>query len=89
MDDMKLKAKEAVLQQIMDLMDEREVGGMKSKSPKFAKVEIESSDPMLAEKLKDKMMDVNAEEMPEETADLPAEDDEDLERLKEMYARLK
>lgn len=103
MEDMNKKAKEAVLKQIMDLMDERELGGLKSKSPKFAKVEIETEDPMMAEKLKNRLLGTEEDsEMPTEETEEPTQevehseehsedgmDDEDLRRLKEMYSSLK
>lgn len=54
MDSSKIKSK--VLQEIMDLMDGNVVEGLKSKSPKFAKVDIQSDDPTMANKLKDKLM---------------------------------
>lgn len=100
--DIKSKAKEEVLQRIIDAMDERMVGGLKSKSPKFMKVE--TNDPELAENvvqsaLKAKMEDgehirpeMDEDHSPDMEPDVPASsesDDEDLERLKEMYARLK
>jgi hypothetical protein len=117
MKDIASQAKEKVLQQIMDLMDERELGSMKGRSPKFAKVDIQSDDPALAEKLKTKMMssdedmneDPSKEMSPEDIKEDKAEgedpfaekdssmmgkdhadmSDDDLERLKELYAKLK
>lgn len=101
--------KEKILQDIMDLMDEREMGSMKSKSPKFMKLEVETSDPKLTDDLKIKMLETADKSEPQEDekpdeesldhndrmddklSELPSNDmeDEDLERLKEMYARLK
>lgn len=104
--DIHSKAKEAVLQELMDMMDSRMTDSLKGKSPKFgmAKVSIDSTDPKLADELKDKLTgDDEASEDPAEKlkealmADHgpmddskdPNEDDEDLERLKELYAQLK
>lgn len=44
-----LKMKEKILDEIMSLMDEKEVDGLKKKSPKFMKVEIEAASPMKKE----------------------------------------
>lgn len=100
--DMNQKVKSKVLQQIMDMMDERGVSDLKSKSPKFAKVDIQSDDPELAENLKDKLVDGIEEEavvdekfpnkaMPEmeETPEEEPESDEDMKRLLDMYQQLK
>ena len=108
-----MKAKQKVLQELMDMMDSKQLDGMKSKSPKFAKVDIQSDDPMLADKLKDKLMDAadESEDMSEDPKDEMSDkdikedtsegedpfteddsspmDDDDLQRLKELYARLK
>lgn len=54
--DINTKAKQKVLEQIMQMMDERENSFLKSKSPKFAKVDIQTDDPKLAESLKDKLV---------------------------------
>lgn len=45
MDDINTKVKQKVLEQIMQMMDERENGFLKSKSPKFAKVEVATLNP--------------------------------------------
>ena len=97
MEDLKQKAKMSVLQELIKMMDEKESENLKSLSPKFAKVDIQSDDPALADKLKDKLtsgMHEDAEEIPEhEVSESKSfesqEDDEDLEKLKEMYSRLK
>lgn len=86
----------------MQMMDERENGFLKSKSPKFAKVDIQSDDPELANKLKDKLVDGMTEDEPvdEMSLDKPSfdeptlksktpEEDEDLARLLEMYEKIK
>ena len=90
--DMKQKVKQDVLQQIIDMMDEKESGLLKSKSPKFAKVDIQSDDPALADSLKDKLVegieDEHSEEMAMPGFEKPEEDDEDMEKLMEMYSKL-
>lgn len=101
--DMKLKVKKELLQDLIDRMKELEVDGLKSKSPKFAKVDIASNDPELAEEIKEKVMDKAAEESDVEPAEgveeeaveeIPEkeedeEDDEDMDRLMELYRKLK
>ena len=59
---MNLKAKENVLDKLIEMMDERMIGDLKSKSPKFAKVDIQSDDPELANSLKDKLVEGIAED---------------------------
>lgn len=54
--DINTKVKSRVLQQLIDMMDEKMIGDLKSKSPKFAKVDIQSDDPKLAETLKDNLI---------------------------------
>lgn len=97
--------KEKVLQEIMQAMDERSVNELKSKSPKFAKVDIKSNDPSLADSLKDKLMG-ESDLLDEEKNELPKEmnkelmdpslenketpeSDDDIKRLLEMYKNLK
>ena len=103
--DMKQMAKEKVLQQLIDMMDEKMTGDLKGKSPKFAKVDIQSDDPKLADELKDKLtgdMDDQEEksETPEEMLkekmdpsmedkEQSPEDDSDMERLLDMYRKIK
>lgn len=57
-----IKAK--VLEDLINHMDERMVGNLKSKSPKFgmAKVDIQATDPKLADSLKDKLMGENPQD---------------------------
>ena len=97
--------KSKVLQQLMDAMDERMIGDLKSKSPKFAKVDIQSDDPKLADELKNKLMGEGSEEEPPESpgealkekmhpemeAKEPQgeEQDPDLDKLLELYKSLK
>lgn len=90
-------AKEKVLDQLIKAMEEKMLGDLKGKSPKFAKIKIESDDPMLANTLKDKIMEGIEEgpmlEAPEEVMGEPEmemeEEGDDLERLKELYHRIK
>jgi hypothetical protein len=98
--DISTKAKQAVLEQLIKLMDGKELDTLKSKSPKLgmAKVDIQSTDPKLADELKSKLV---GEGTPQEEASESPEDelkekmtgesdgDDDLERLKELYAHLK
>lgn len=84
--DMNESAKQKVLQQLIDMMDAKGVDGLKSKSPKFMKVE--TNDPEMAQ---DVVEEVTGSEMPlpmEEEASEPKED-MDMERLMEMYKQLK
>ena len=95
--DMNQKAKTTVLQKLIDMMDEKMTGDLKEKSPKFAKVDIQSDDPELATTLKNKLMDSVQEEEPslnkfpetESPADEKEEEPDDMERLLEMYKQLK
>lgn len=70
--------KNEILQQVIDMMEQKMTDDLKGKSPKFMKVE--TNDPDMAEKVIEGAM--------EETPDSP-EEDEDLVRLKEQYAKLK
>lgn len=109
------KIKSDVLQELIDLMESKEVEGLKSHSPKFAKIEIEANEipeePLddRSEELEnmkrikefkgdvqDKHMDMAdpmgkfKDPFKQSHMDLPKEDeDEDLERLKELYSKLK
>ena len=93
--DMHSKAKNKVLEELISMMEERELGELKGKSPKFAKVDIESDDPELMDEIKDKLMgekeepSFSNEESEEIESEDESEDDEDLERLKELYSKLK
>lgn len=80
-------AKQKVLQQLIDMMDEKGVEGLKSKSPKFMKVE--TNDPEMA---KDVVKEVTENAIPTEEPEMPTEEpkeDEDMKRLMEMYKQLK
>ena len=90
MEDFKQKAKQSVLQQIMDLMDEKENGFLKSKSPKFAKVEVAAQNPEDLEMELDEAKDML--EMKEESEAMPMQaedDDEDIRKLMSLYSQLK
>ena len=88
--DVKLKAKSKVLDKLIEMMDDKMVGDLKGKSPKFAKVQIQSDDPKLANELKDKLIDGIKEDKDEEAERSCGDDmeDDDLERLKEMYDKI-
>lgn len=74
--DINQKAKSNVLQQLIEMMDEKMTGDLKSKSPKFAKVEVAARNPSDLEEDLDK----------EHSSDV---DDEDNKRLLELYSKLK
>lgn len=84
------KIKSDVLQKLIDMMDSKMVDGLKGKSPKFMKVE--TNDPEMAKEVVTDALD-SEEQMPEELSEpMPEEpkpEDEDLERLLEMYRQLK
>lgn len=91
--DIKQKAKSDVLQKLIDMMDDRMVGDLKDKSPKFMKVE--TNDPEMAKSVAENALEDNLEENEDPSVvehDEPQkeeEDDEDLQRLLEMYSKLK
>jgi hypothetical protein len=66
------KAKANVLNELIKAMEDRELGELKGKSPKFAKVDIQSDDPKLAEALKNKLTGVE-ETDDEESSESPEE----------------
>lgn len=82
-----MEVKKQILQEIMDMMDEQESEKLK-KHPKIAKVDISSNDPEMAEELKDKLVEseVIEEEPKKEDEEL---DEETLDKLKQMYSKLK
>jgi hypothetical protein len=91
MDDLAQKAKEKVLQEIMDLMDSNMLGSLKSKDPKMMAISVEAKKPTEEEdpeqSLKDKLMGMSGDS---DASDLePKDEDDDLERLKELYDKLK
>lgn len=69
------KIKEDVLQELIDLMDEKEVEGLKSKSPKFMTLEMEAT------KLPDEETLDHNERMDEPSRD---EELENMKRIKEF-----
>lgn len=92
MEDLNRKAKISVLKSLMDFMDEKELDNVKSKSPKFMK--IETNDPEAAEELVNKMQEekpMEEEAHPEisEESEEPGMAEEDIERLKELYSKIK
>lgn len=85
--DMNESAKQKVLQQLIDLMDSKSVEGLKSKSPKFMKVE--TNDPAMAKEVVEEVTD---SAIPTSEPEMPMEEpkeDEDMKRLMEMYKQLK
>ncbi len=82
------EAKKKVLEDLIAAMEERELGDLKSKSPKFAKVDVKTNDPDMAEDIKEKLM----QDVPAATEVLPEcedEEDDDLKKLLEMYKNIK
>lgn len=88
MEDMNKLAKQKILEQIMEMMDEKMADPLKSKSPKFMKVEVEASKPTDMEEV-DPMADMKESMEEEPSPTMNPSEDEDMERLKEMYERLK
>lgn len=93
----KNKIKESVLDELISMMESKEVEGLKSKSPKFMKLEVEAIKPEMEDEMESEdkpMMDEIKEnkmmkpEMEEKEESSP-EDDEDMQRLLEMYRQLK
>jgi hypothetical protein len=98
MQDLEKMAKEKVLQEIMDLMDSNMTGDLKSKSPKMMAVQVETKKPedesAGLDQVKSALMDPDhdgdddSKEMAAGSHETP-QDDDDIERLKELYAKLK
>ncbi len=84
MDESKIKSD--VLQKLIDMMDERSVGDLKSKSPKFMKVE--TNDPDMAKEVVENAIP-SEPEMPMMEEKESDSDDSDLARLMEMYKSIK
>lgn len=83
MDESKIKSD--VLQKLIDMMEERSVGELKSKSPKFMKVE--TNDPEMAKEVVEEAIPMEPEmPMMEEKSE---SEDSDLARLMEMYKSIK
>lgn len=88
MQDLKTKAKLSVLQDLIETMKESENSQFKSKSSKFMpKPEQEMSEEM--PEMDEEMIPEEMEEKEELFPDEDKEDEDDLERLKELYSRLK
>lgn len=90
----KNKIKRDVLQSLIDEMDNHMVDGLKSKSPKFQKVEVLAEKPEeLAEgldKAKEMLAEPEEEEEQEESEGFTSDmSDEDKEKLIELYKKLK
>lgn len=94
--------KSKVLDKLISEMDSRMVNDLKSKSPKFAKVEVAAKDPQSLEEGLDKAKDLLSSdvsesespmEMMHEKKDPSLEEneseDEDLQKLYELYKQLK
>jgi hypothetical protein len=87
--------KNKVLEELIAAMDERGVSDLKSKSPKFAK--IETNDPAIAEALtsEDSQEDPTKEMTPmdfkedKSEGESPVNESDDLNRLMELYSKLK
>lgn len=88
--------KSKVLQQLIDLMDSKEVDGLKSKSPKFMKVE--TNDPEVAKKvvgsaLEDSMEDPSRElsksDISEDVSEGedPLNESDDMERMHALMSK--
>lgn len=85
MEDLKKQAKMNVLSELIDMMKDKELSDFKGKSSKFLPKEEMSIE--IEAKPKDEEL---LESMPEEFDEISDdEDDVDLEKLKEMYSRLK
>ena len=74
-------ARKKVLDEIAKLMSESEDDKLKSMSPKFTKVDIQSDDPQLAEKLKNKVMSVVQDEDEMSPEDKLSNDDSDSDEM--------
>lgn len=86
MEDLKKKAKMSVLEDLISMMKDKEAEDFKGKSSKFLPkaemtIEVESEEPE-----KEDQEEMFSESEPSEE---PQDDEDDIERLKEMYSRLK
>lgn len=85
--------KNKVLQDLIEKMEDRLVGDLKSKSPKFANEnpeELEGSEQLEDESPMDKTMDESLdEESPMDKFKENSEDDSDIQRLMDLYRQLK
>lgn len=99
MDNTKIKSN--VLQQLIDMMDEKMVGDLKSRSPKFAAQEPDDQeaaqqedkfeDPSKESDMSDIKMDMAEGEDPfaDKKDQEDPSNDEDMQRLLEMYKQIK
>ena len=83
----KTKIKEDVLQELIDLMEEKEGESLKAKFKPMQKVEVISDDKDGLEEGLEKAKEILPEEMPMDEES--EEDPEDMRRLMEMYRKLK
>lgn len=82
MEDLKKKAKLSVLEDLISMMKDKEAEDFKGKSSKFLPkaemtIEVESEEPEMED------------EQDEMFSKSQGDDEDDIERLKEMYSRLK
>lgn len=92
---MENEAKMKVLKEIVAMMDQKQVDGLKSKSPKFMKVE--TNDPEMAKEVVQEAVEQETEptnpmdDMMEDKleTEVPESEDEDMKRLMELYNQLK
>lgn len=89
MDDLKVKAKKSVLEEIMKLMGDSETESLKSKSPKFAKVEVEAiAKPESNEAGEDdEAIPKSGMDIPKMSMDSDEMSDDDKLRLQELYEK--
>lgn len=86
-DEMNVKKK--VLEEIMQLMEEQMKGRLESKRPKAMEVSVEAvSLPKKDDEEDMSQESKNGDMFSERVAEKDSSDDDDLERLKEMYERL-
>lgn len=89
MDDLKMKVKQQVLEQLKQWLEQGEVEDLKKLSPKFQKVEVMAKDEESLEQGLDKAKEMIEESNPEDEI-LPVKDEEDMdmEELKKLYEKL-
>lgn len=91
---MNTKAKMNVLQELIEMMKQKEAEEFKGKSSKFMakpEMEIEVSEEPMDEDEEDTEEEDSSmpEEQSEMSSESPEEDEDDVEKLKALYARLK
>lgn len=93
MEDVNKRAKLSVLKSLMDFMDEKDLDNVKTKSPKFMK--LETNDPEAAEEIIQTMQDQKPQEKVQDNPEMIEQPEnsemaeDDIERLKEMYSKIK